>query len=245
MGKVYACADLHGNYKLWCKIKEYLKEDDFLYFLGDACDRGSEGLLIIKEMLQFNREKRRLKYLLGNHEDFIIKSGISDGDIRDIDQAIWLTNGGKSTMKDFYSLSHESQRWFIRRLKELDRAVIYLNNKGQKIFMCHAGTDPNKTEQEWKDVFGVRDAFLWNRLHIGHGWPYKDAYKDVYIVHGHTPVNSAKEILYNGVYTEDEKVKILKYAGGHKIDIDLGTPFSKRIALLDLDTLEPIYFEED
>ena len=50
MGKVYACADLHGQYELWKQIRDYCAEDDIIYFLGDACDRGPEGIKIIKEL---------------------------------------------------------------------------------------------------------------------------------------------------------------------------------------------------
>ena len=40
----YACSDLHGNWELWAEIKKFLKPDDTLYYLGDATDRGPDGL---------------------------------------------------------------------------------------------------------------------------------------------------------------------------------------------------------
>ena len=40
----YVTTDLHGNGLLWRKIKEKLNIDDTLYFLGDAIDRGPDGL---------------------------------------------------------------------------------------------------------------------------------------------------------------------------------------------------------
>ena len=43
-----------------------------------------------------------------------------------------------------------------------------------------------------------------------------------------------------GVYSDNE---IRFYCDGHKIDIDIGCFASKQIALLDLDTFEPIYFK--
>ena len=42
-----------------------------------------------------------------------------------------------------------------------------------------------------------------------------------------------------GVYSDNE---IRIYCDGYKIDIDTGCFVSKQIALLDLDTLEPVYF---
>ena len=41
-----------------------------------------------------------------------------------------------------------------------------------------------------------------------------------------------------------KSITICKYCHQHKIDLDLATFVSKKIALLDLDTLEPIYFVE-
>ena len=61
---VYACSDIHGSLSIWNKIKEILKPNDALYFLGDACDRGFDGWQIIKEML----DDLRVIYIRGNHE---------------------------------------------------------------------------------------------------------------------------------------------------------------------------------
>ena len=41
-----------------------------------------------------------------------------------------------------------------------------------------------------------------------------------------------------------KSIEICKYCNQHKIDLDLATFVSKKIALLDLDTLEPMYFVE-
>lgn len=72
----------------------------------------------------------------------------------------------------------------------------------------------------------------------------------------HTPVQYLKfefgyydndKVIWTPLNKEElkEKPEIIKYCDGHKIDIDLGSVNSKRTALLDLDTLEPIYFDED
>ena len=58
------------------------------------------------------------------------------------------------------------------------------------------------------------------------------------LVHGHTPV---QHILRDW---DNQNPQILKYCDGHKIDIDLGSTISKTAALLDLETLEAIYFKE-
>ena len=43
----YAFTDLHGQYEFWKQIKEFCQPDDKLYFLGDAADRGSDGVRIM------------------------------------------------------------------------------------------------------------------------------------------------------------------------------------------------------
>ena len=32
----YALSDLHGNYKIWNKVKDFLKEDDTLFKIGSV-----------------------------------------------------------------------------------------------------------------------------------------------------------------------------------------------------------------
>ena len=39
--------------------------------------------------------------------------------------------------------------------------------------------------------------------------------------------------------------EICRYCGGHKINIDLGSFKTHRACLLNLDTFEPIYFDEE
>ena len=64
----YVFSDLHAQTNLWEQIKNYIKEDDELFFLGDAVDRGPGGITILQEILA----DPRITMLRGNHEDFII-----------------------------------------------------------------------------------------------------------------------------------------------------------------------------
>ena len=67
---VYALSDLHGNLNIWKKIKEFLKPEDKVYFLGDAADRGDYGWEIIKEIIKDNR----FIYIKGNHQNMPLQS---------------------------------------------------------------------------------------------------------------------------------------------------------------------------
>ena len=39
----YAMGDLQGHLEVLKKIQAFLKPDDKVYFLGDACDRGPQS----------------------------------------------------------------------------------------------------------------------------------------------------------------------------------------------------------
>ena len=59
------------------------------------------------------------------------------------------------------------------------------------------------------------------------------------MVHGHTPVEYMHRFCKEH---PDNSYKIFKYDNNTKIDLDLSSAFTDIVALLDLDTLEPIYF---
>lgn len=89
---VYAISDLHGNYELWTKVKEWLKPSDKLFCLGDNIDRGNDGIKIVQDM----RNCENTTVLLGNHEDMLIDYlpySIKHNEI----PALWYRNGGTPT----------------------------------------------------------------------------------------------------------------------------------------------------
>ena len=95
---VYAFSDLHGQYDLWRQIKEFCKPDDKLYFLGDAADRGSDGVRIMVELLA----DPRIIYLKGNHEYFIENFFFNNANEEAL--KIWTINGGGPTQKALIDL---------------------------------------------------------------------------------------------------------------------------------------------
>ena len=104
----YACSDIHGNLKLFKKLKEYLTSEDKIFFLGDATDRGSEGYEIMKAI---SRDVR-FTYLKGNHEDMLYKAGIDyfqDG-YTDKNYHLLVQNGGYDTFNDLIVDPYGQQR---------------------------------------------------------------------------------------------------------------------------------------
>lgn len=226
MGTTYCFTDLHGMYNLWAQIRDYCKPDDTLIFLGDACDRGNDGLKIIYELLK----DPRVTYLKGNHEDILAMVGAEICEGRYENKSFWSMNGGDPTIKIFETMDFISQEWLIRKMNNLPQSMWYTNPKGQEIFLCHAGTQIEYSERELQLRGRGSDPYLWDRKHIYFDWPLAAEYLNKYVVHGHTPV----QYLFKNMNMEE----IYVYADGHKFDLDIGSFESCKIALFNLDTLE-------
>ena len=233
MSRVFACSDLHGQYNLWKQIKEYCEEDDTIFFLGDAIDRGEDNLQTLIELL----EDKRVIFLKGNHEAMLqdnYKEIFSNG----FSPSLWLweCNGGENSIKAFKKMSLEKRKWLIDKIKNLPTFAFYKNDKGQTIYLSHAGGMAGYPQDE--------NDRIWDRSHFNDSWDEKE-YPNHVSVHGHTPVQSLLTFL-NFEQSKERAINpiIVKYANNHKIDIDLGTFATHKVALLDLDTLEPIYFTQ-
>ena len=222
-----AFSDIHGNYNLWTQIKNYYKANDTLIFLGDACDRGPDGIKIMQEMLKDSR----VIYLLGNHEllflDYV-QEGINQALVTSKD--IILHNGALSTLEAYQQLIERDKNKLIDDLKNKTKNYyIYINKDKKNIFLSHAGIDIDNINN-----FKEQDLF-WDRNHINNNKIWNNKYKYWYIVHGHTPVQL--------IYPDKINPEIDRYFNNHKINIDMGTPSSNKIAALDLDTLQVKYFK--
>ena len=226
----YAFTDLHGQYELWRQIKEFCQPDDKLYFLGDAADRGNDGVRIMIELFA----DPRVTYLKGNHEYFIerfFKEATSEL------LELWTKNGGDSTQKDLMKLSDKALDNLLTQISNLPYTATYLNEKSEVIFMSHSGyyADLNYTSTFDKDWYKL--LLLQDRDHIGHPDSSKPEHIN-YIVHGHTPVQYIQEMI--GL-PKTLPLNPLGYDNG-KIGLDLCSIVSGTAALLNLDTLESILF---
>jgi serine/threonine protein phosphatase 1 len=279
-GKTYCTADWHGTGDVAWKVLKYLKPEDTLYFLGDAIDRGPDGLELFFALL--NRDNTF--FIRGNHEDMMMRSipFITDSHTEKDDYdgrkesvayySNWLQNGGGSTVNDLYlimeDLGEEVVNTIKNGIKDMPTEMIYESPAGHTVILEHAGFSPfvkPSIHRRPHDPMWDRDHFKdkWNS-----GYDYKGLNPETtYLVHGHTPVQYLKfEYGYTGegvLTVEDYKEKkqflcdtiaegekiikptILRYCDNHKIDVDLCTVYSDRIALLDLDTFEVEYFDGD
>ena len=69
---VYAVSDLHGQYKTFTKGLKMIgfSDSDMLYVIGDAIDRGTDGIRI----LEYIKKHENMDLILGNHEFLMLNS---------------------------------------------------------------------------------------------------------------------------------------------------------------------------
>jgi serine/threonine protein phosphatase 1 len=222
MNKTYVCADLHGMYDLWVQIRDFLDPTDTLYVLGDATDRGPDGWKLLKELLA----NPQVKYIKGNHDQMMIDCWREDFS----DTYLWFRNGGYTTCCQMALDDEDIIKLYLTELDKKPYRDTYINKLGQTICLSHAGFTP-----------GVRETddphqYIWDRDHV---YDEVNFEKDVFVVHGHTPLLYLPE---SNLRLNDQET-IGWYAGGHKIDIDNGCFMTHQIGLLDLDTWEDYTYE--
>ena len=215
----YAISDLHGRYDLYEKVCAYLKPDDIVYFLGDACDRGPDGWKLLKAI--YNNPQ--WNYLMGNHEHMLMEAMKEYLNIEnfyyDNPLELYLYNGGLETLSGW--INEGCPNYWIGKLNALPLIEVLDTEEDERIILTHSGYMPYTMEEN--DI----ETYLWNRSHMNlNRWP--NFGKNLILIHGHTPVKGPD---------------ILVYADGHKYDIDLASYKTGRTCLLNLDTLLPVYFE--
>ena len=161
----YVISDIHGQYDTFMRMLKQIKfcEEDTLYILGDAIDRGPDGIKILKAIMKM----KNVKMFLGNHELLMMEAlrnveeceheGREDTDELDL----WLDecNGGKQTFEDFKKCSAKKK---AEILIYLDNSIVAKKVKiGRKTYyLCHAYMVNKKFDDEvkyneliYKDVY--------------------------------------------------------------------------------------------
>ena len=266
-GKVYAASDFHGCYAPFDKMMNFLKPEDTLFFLGDATDRGDDGVKIFQTLMN----DPRVRMIKGNHDEMMANAiPFVWAEIKDINYcgsyqySLWYQNGGRHTAQSFWDMTEEEVYAIKNAIDKMPTKLTYTSPAGHTVILEHAGYTPFNIPHHSHDP-------LWDRDHFHDRWNtgyYPDMVLDpdkTYLVHGHTPVQYLRymygyegktaltkeqtiekrqfmqEIILDG--EEIIKPTIVRYCDGHKFDIDMCTIASNRIALLDLDTFEEIYFD--
>lgn len=230
---VWVTTDLHGNYDLWAQIKNFLKEDDTLIFLGDAIDRGSRGFEIFKELLEHDQ----VVYIRGNHEQMMYDAFTSTGPAGTQRFKHWMSNGGQATLDNakVLGLGAEKNREFINMVNKLPYYAEYESEaNGLKFIFCHAGYNPGEYFDQL-ETYQKQHKMLWDRSHWNFSWPTDSKYGNVVLVHGHTPIP-----LMNIIGRDISLLDLVPYwyEGNHKVNLDAATANTGMAFLLNVDTLD-------
>ncbi len=198
----YVVSDLHGQYKMFKKLleKAAFSDADKLYMLGDAIDRGPDGVKILQHVM----EAPNMEFLLGNHEFMMLNSVDPEGSapllcsqLPGRDARLWtLGNGGDKTFNKFRRLKKAGRRELLEWL--FSRSLSTRIEVGQKCFLLtHSFFREDMIDVPYKDM---DYSTVWNIV-----WPtpfrpdlYIDtkeysAYEPWTFIIGHVPTIYADE----------------------------------------------------
>ena len=70
MGKTYVCSDIHAHADVLQAVLDRMDEDDRLYMIGDAVDKGPDGMEALKMLM----DDPRCEMLIGNHDLMMLQN---------------------------------------------------------------------------------------------------------------------------------------------------------------------------
>ena len=225
----YAISDIHGCYDKYIDMLEKIgfSDDDTLYFLGDAVDRGPDGVKVLLDMM----ERKNVVPLLGNHEDtfyFMMNSRnaeLSDAEraFVEAEKAAWFeSDGGEPTWKAYLALPEETKK---RLLDYVAGFALWKEVEvgGRTFLLVHAGLGDYKEGKTPDDC--TVDELIWERM------DYDRVYcPGKYLVTGHTPTGYIHPA-YRG--------RIMRR--NNHIAIDCGAVSCDSLGCICLETLEEFY----
>ena len=157
----YVCSDIHGFYNRYITLLEklILKDDDTLFILGDAIDRGPDGIKILQDIMK----RKNIVFFIGNHE-YMMLDYLND--IATYGRPLsknWLRdcNGGRTTLSAFEALSENEKKEILEFLNNS-----YLQKKvtidGNDFMLCHTFYNRHKKDLLYKDASDEEiNALVW------------------------------------------------------------------------------------
>ena len=228
----YVISDIHGCYKEYLDLlnKIHFSDEDYLYVLGDAGDRGPNPIEVLLDLAG----RKNVTYVVGNHDlhlhYFIRKCGLDysklENDDDRWDYKFWQADGGLTTTDGYLMLSKPEKKIIF---DFLDNANVYdeLEYDGKRYIMVHGGIG-NFDESLDLDDYDFT-TFIFDRMDYSKRY-YKN--ENTYIITGHTPTMSFRKDRKAEVYQEN----------GH-IAIDCGCVYGFRLAAYCIETGETFYVD--
>lgn len=214
---VYAIGDVHGRADLLKGLMKVITNDQnvgdekpHIVFLGDYIDRGFQSRDVIDMLIDLGEDDRyETVFLKGNHEQAMLHF-LSDHNIG----PEWANFGGRETLisyniappksieaaEEWHPIQKQLQRTIPKSHVEFLEQLIVSHKIGPYGFV-HAGVRPGipYENQADEDLMWIRDEFLSAK-----------AKEDLFIVHGHTPVDDP-------------------YLDHRRVNVDTGAYFTGRL----------------
>ena len=193
----YVVSDIHGHYDLLLKglLEIGFTGKDYLYCLGDAIDRGPDGIKVLRHIMD-NSENMDL--IIGNHELMMLNSIDLSGKIEcnGPDSSFWLgANGGYPTYEGYTDLSCEERKRLLEWLS--NRYVIRnLRYPDHDYCLTHSYYNPKcmwkrYNELPYAKVWSITWSSMWREDFLTHGLDVYSKY-DYTFVCGHVPVQNIR-----------------------------------------------------
>ncbi|QFT58322.1 diadenosine tetraphosphatase [Sulfitobacter sp. THAF37] len=197
---IYAVGDIHGQLHELQRVLSLIEADGGaqarIVFLGDYTDRGPDSRGVLETLIEGQREGRPWTFIKGNH-DRMFEWFMQDYPRHEAYLPVnlyWLHErlGGDTTLASYgIDFSGRSRMLAVHRAardavpqSHLDfLARLELSFETDDLFFCHAGIKPGVplAAQDEEDLLWIRKEFH----------DYEAAHPKL-IVHGHTPVSSAR-----------------------------------------------------
>jgi len=197
--RAYAVGDIHGRVDLLEHLLAKIHADlqhrpapkTLLIFVGDLVDRGPSSAQVIERLRCYRRDRVRPVFLLGNHEEVLLR--IISGDSSVVDS--WLKFGGLQCLQSYGVTLASIRGRSAEQVVEIVRAAVPPEHVeflecfadscrfGDYLFV-HAGIRPGVEvdQQSQADLRWIRDPFLCDES--DHGFV---------VVHGHTITDEVDE----------------------------------------------------
>ena len=210
---IFVVSDIHGDFKAWRKLKNALNANDLCYVLGDACDRERHGIQILSEIM----EDKRFHYLIGNHDDFIIRTFRADlihSRIKTSEWAkeCWLYNE-EFSYYEWIELSNSNPTKFKELLEWLANCDVFyticVNNNTFKLAHAKYPKQMEESNMSWKRMekyfSNILISTIWDRYTKCNSETELKKYvsSDCITLIGHTPIYNNNPEITKGLYNLD------------------------------------------
>lgn len=225
----YAVSDIHGCYDKYLALLERISfsAEDTLFFLGDAADRGPDGIAVIRDLMH----RPNVISLLGNHEDMFRKTARCLGkELSGEERSAYartfrnwtVRNGGDATWQAYLRLDPREQREILTWMEGLP-SCLEIALGGRSFLLAHAGVGVYEPEKSLSDC--VLHDFIWERMDYR-----KVYYQNKLLLTGHTPTAFIDPAMSGRILQRN-----------NHIAIDCGAVYCGTLGCVCLETLEEFY----